>query len=668
MSASVARSDLPAIHFGLPPRSLIKFPPGPLPESLGAPFVDEPTWKQPFNIPLSLYNKLLEVHIPITIAVVYATTVIILNRVNKKRGYKPWAISKTLPFKLFVILHNVFLAVYSAWTFVGMINAFRESWPARSDNYYAVNLVDALCKVNGPRGLGNAAIYDTSNATWTLNNPEFTLSGPGNTPDPTDVGRLWNKGLAFFGWIFYLSKFYEVLDTAIILAKGKKSSTLQTYHHAGAMMCMWAGIRYMASPIWIFALVNSGIHALMYTYYTLTAVSVPIPIRIKRSLTTMQILQFVFGTALAAVHLFISYSLPASVPHNIALSPLDSNVAVDLNDTATGMGPWLKKLALRAAGAEGVAENVVNAEGKLFGADGAHAARAILSKQEVRYHLEPRTYTCMDTSGQAFAIWLNVLYLLPLTFLFARFFIRSYLRRTDAKRTKKDTHPVEHAGRDAIKGVTREIRNAVIEMGSTSSTSATDAESGISGSSTPLAEANVDDITAKKQQSSKPKPSEGSKSRHSPSPSKSPPISPSPSPSLQDTPEMVFETNIETNFNTTQRGANRQQPASVNMAHPIGTKEIIGTKGKNTPPRDLQAYEANIDQVMTSRQLNVDHDPENSSAPTKHEKGQLWSAMMESSSKKGGGIQSPFSPERGYEVCFDDMLNDQEKEAEEEME
>ena len=93
-------------------------------------------------------------------------------------------------------------------------------------------------------------------------NPDFQLA-EGGVPDPADMGRLWNRGLAFFGWIFYLSKFYEVVDTAIILAKGKKSSTLQTYHHAGAMLCMWAGIRYMASPVWVFALVNSGIHALM---------------------------------------------------------------------------------------------------------------------------------------------------------------------------------------------------------------------------------------------------------------------------------------------------------------------------------------------------------------------------------------------------------------------
>lgn len=77
-----------------------------------------------------------------------------------------------------------------------------------------------------------------------------TRFGANLTQLPEDVmGQgsvgMWEEGLAFYGWLFYLSKFYEVIDTAIIIAKGKKSSLLQTYHHAGAMICMWAGIRYV---------------------------------------------------------------------------------------------------------------------------------------------------------------------------------------------------------------------------------------------------------------------------------------------------------------------------------------------------------------------------------------------------------------------------------------
>jgi len=118
--------------------------------------------------------------------------------------------------------------------------------------------------MHGPRGLGDAATWNTNQSRWEVKNRLIHLDANGQ-PDPSDVGRVWNEGLAFWGWIFYLSKFYEVLDTAIIIAKGKRSSTLQTYHHAGAMLCMWAGIRYMSPPIWMFALVNSGIHALMVT-------------------------------------------------------------------------------------------------------------------------------------------------------------------------------------------------------------------------------------------------------------------------------------------------------------------------------------------------------------------------------------------------------------------
>lgn len=249
------------VRIGFPRSSLLSFPPAELPVTIPAPHVSQFSWKQPFNIPNDLYNQVLDVRVPITIASVYALTVVIISRINKSRGYKPYAFSHSPLFKLFVVLHNVFLAVYSAWTFVGMVQAFGNSFPDRNDTNGLIGVVDSLCKINGPRGYGNAATYSTIIDEWSIPNPVYKLSN--GLPDSTDVGRLWNQGLAYFGWLFYLSKFYEVVDTAIILAKGKKSSTLQTYHHAGAMMCMWAGIRYMAAPIWIFCLVNSAIHALM---------------------------------------------------------------------------------------------------------------------------------------------------------------------------------------------------------------------------------------------------------------------------------------------------------------------------------------------------------------------------------------------------------------------
>ena len=253
----------PSVHITYPPSSLFKFPPKSVPNVLTPP-VSDFTFARPFNIKPEVYNDLLSINLPISIALLYVTTVIVVSHMNAERKHKPWAFSQTRAFYAFVVLHNVFLALFSAWTFFGMLNAIRQSWPGLVTEGSVTEVVDALCKINGPRGLGNAVTYKASTGSWGVANQAIKLLG--GEPDSTDVGRIWNEGLAFYGWLFYLSKFYETIDTMIILAKGKKSSVLQTYHHAGAMMCMWAGIRYMAPPIWMFVLVNSGVHALMVSF------------------------------------------------------------------------------------------------------------------------------------------------------------------------------------------------------------------------------------------------------------------------------------------------------------------------------------------------------------------------------------------------------------------
>ena len=244
------------------PRSLLKFPPASIPATIPPPS-DHPTLAHPFSIPTNVYNALLSPTVPITVALIYMSAVSYFNTVNAQRGYKPWAFSQTGTFKALVIVHNAILAAYSACTCVGMINAVVLSFAGWRGEYTLAGAADSLCKIHGPRGLGSAATFNETSSAWQTTNRAFHLAADGLGPESTDVGRMWNEGLAFYGWLFYLSKFYEVIDTAIILAKGRKSSFLQTYHHAGAMLCMWAGIRYMSAPIWMFVLVNSGIHAIM---------------------------------------------------------------------------------------------------------------------------------------------------------------------------------------------------------------------------------------------------------------------------------------------------------------------------------------------------------------------------------------------------------------------
>jgi hypothetical protein len=250
----------------VPSWAVLKFPPDAAPPPIPNPYTGEPTFANPFAIPAHIFQGALEPKVPLIIASVYAITVTYFNWYNRQHGNKPWRIAKTRPFFAFVIFHNVFLAVYSAVTCVAMFRGLKRSFPHYSEPHAFVGTVDALCKIQGPRGLGDAVSYNPNTNTWGSRNPNI-LVGANGLPETTDVGRLWNEGLAFWGWWFYLSKFYEVLDTAIILAKGKRSTTLQKYHHAGAMLSMWAGMRYMSPPIWMFVLINSGIHAMMVCFY-----------------------------------------------------------------------------------------------------------------------------------------------------------------------------------------------------------------------------------------------------------------------------------------------------------------------------------------------------------------------------------------------------------------
>ena len=213
---------------------------------------------------------------------------------------------------------------------------------------------------------------------------------------------------------------------------------------------------------------------MQYTYYALTALTIKVPRAIKQTLTTLQIVQIVFGGTYAFAHLFIAYDIPIEKPylyvHNLstALPSTASTISSAVSSafasaTATAaLGSWLKKVALRAAGEEGLAENVRNYRGETFGIDAIHAAEMEKAQEEIRYKWETQTVHCLDTSGEAFAIFLNLLYLAPLAGLFIRYFTRSYLNRAKSEPPKpSQQEKIMESSKDAVKDVEREIREAM---------------------------------------------------------------------------------------------------------------------------------------------------------------------------------------------------------------
>lgn len=217
----------------------------------------------------------------------------------------------------------------------------------------------------------------------------------------------------------------------------------------------------------------------------------------------MQITQFLVGASFAALHLFVSYTVPVSVAHKVAeqvassvqpssIASTVSSAVSSVTESAsavlpTATGPalaFLWKLVYRAAGDEGLAENIPVPGTSVIPAHQSHVPTAVAAHENpvqrilhhntqtvdrIVYRTEYQHVPCIDTSGQAFAIYLNLIYLAPLTGLFMRFFVKSYFRRTNPKAKHQSKHtPISKAAGDAIHGVEREI-GSISEEGKDSS-------------------------------------------------------------------------------------------------------------------------------------------------------------------------------------------------------
>jgi hypothetical protein len=101
-------------------------------------------------------------------------------------------------------------------------------------------------------------------------------------------------------FLFYLSKYYEYIDTCLIYVKQKEPIFLQKFHHLGAVIIWHIGYIYKFDGIFFASLLNSGVHSFMYLYYLLTIVK-PKYVDMNKLknykiyLTTIQVSQLVYG-------------------------------------------------------------------------------------------------------------------------------------------------------------------------------------------------------------------------------------------------------------------------------------------------------------------------------------------------------------------------------------
>lgn len=104
-------------------------------------------------------------------------------------------------------------------------------------------------------------------------------------------------------WYFYLSKYYEYMDTFLVYLKGREPIFLQTFHHVGAVFIWHLFYVCPGDVIWMATLANSFIHTIMYSYYLGTLLKINAVKILKQYVTSMQLLQFLI-TMPTAIYLY----------------------------------------------------------------------------------------------------------------------------------------------------------------------------------------------------------------------------------------------------------------------------------------------------------------------------------------------------------------------------
>jgi fatty acid elongase 3 len=112
-----------------------------------------------------------------------------------------------------------------------------------------------------------------------------------------DSAALWNSFESrpyFYFYMFYISKYYEFIDTIILILRRKKLLTLHVWHHITTSLMHSMTYYHFVGVVWIGVMLNGTIHVFMYFYYGASELFSYQPWW-KRYLTKAQITQFYLG-------------------------------------------------------------------------------------------------------------------------------------------------------------------------------------------------------------------------------------------------------------------------------------------------------------------------------------------------------------------------------------
>jgi hypothetical protein len=134
-------------------------------------------------------------------------------------------------------------------------------------------------------------------------------------PDREDTSpkTIWELNIGYWYW---MSKFLDLLDTVFFVLRKKSShiTFLHLYHHTSVPLFGWLCMKHNAvmPGTRLFALLNSFIHTIMYSYYALSALGPKVRKYLwwKRYLTQMQLGQFIIIIVYTILMVFLQTGYP----------------------------------------------------------------------------------------------------------------------------------------------------------------------------------------------------------------------------------------------------------------------------------------------------------------------------------------------------------------------
>ena len=170
-----------------------------------------------------------------------------------------------------VSIHNIVLCIYSIYCFVGTTIVLYSNW--KSLNFNPIHLV---C----------------------------------NQKLLADLDQIL--------YFFYLSKYYEWIDTIIlILVRGKpqippinSQQVLHIFHHGFTAGLVFVNWKYLMTCTWSGPFTNSFVHILMYFYYSISDFCPKIR-KFAVFITIVQLIQFVFCMSIAVIEIIFLVIYPS---------------------------------------------------------------------------------------------------------------------------------------------------------------------------------------------------------------------------------------------------------------------------------------------------------------------------------------------------------------------